>query len=35
MEDQENKDQKKGPSILIEYKLGTEKDWEIHFKLST
>ena len=31
MEDQENKDQKKSPSMLIEYKLGTEKDWEIHF----
>lgn len=31
MEDAKNKEQKKGPSILVEYKLGTEKDWKTHF----
>lgn len=32
MEDENNKEQKKGPSILVEYKLGKEDDWKIHFE---
>lgn len=32
MEDAANKKQSKGQSILVEYKLGRENDWRIHFE---
>lgn len=32
MEDSNNREKKKGPSILIKYELGTRNDWKIHFE---